>query len=251
MRRRSALLATAGLVLIAIVLHHETRASTTEPPGVAAEDLPVAADGPMVAASNASLGEEPSDPRCTRHAVAPVCAADDPAWHALPRLSKDLVGRLLQTQQCDATQLYRSSSFNPRDLWLEPAARNEIARIAEATAVGMQRLRAELVTVKDREFAALHAAGKTFELDLTTLEGLTNLRNAGTEAVFADVDGRTFLAARASMPDTAAAATSLRQATADLCVQLARRFADLGTLEPEEFDAILAAAEASVRTAGR
>ncbi len=249
MRPASAFLIIAGLALVVVMLGRE------DPPtaGSAArdQDAIVTADRITAATIITAYRDEPADPTTSRYSAAPVDAATDPGWSTLPRLTRDLVGRLLQTQQCDPTQLYRSLSFNPRDIWLEPPARHAIASIVEDSAARLQRLRVDLVAARDREFAALHAEGQVFAVDLTTIEGLTNLRNAGSEPVFADIDGRTLVAARVTVPDTAAAATALQRAIADLCVQLAHAFAGHGTLHPSELEAIVAAAAASTGTTGR
>lgn len=234
--------ATAGAALLAVLWCRHGEPPAAPPPGAAAADRPLAAEDPRVAAVGPAVVDRPGVAPALRRPTTPVDAATDPAWHTLPRVTKDLVRRLLLTQQCDPSQLYRSASFNPRDLWLAPPVRREIAHIAEASGSRLQALRAELLAAKEREFAALHAAGQTFAVDLSTLAGQTRLQRAGADPVFAEVDGRTLVAARAAMPDTAAAATAVDRATAELCAELAHAFAAHGALQPAELAALLAAA---------
>jgi len=215
-----------------------------EPPAVGAWQLPVplnaTAGVPVVAATPPQAREADGGgaPTALRLRASPIDAASDPTWHALPRGTKDLVGRLLQTQHCDPTQLYRSVQWNPRDVWLSPTARVEIANLANQAGATIERLRAATADIRDREFAKLHAESRALPADLTTLQGQANLALVGAAPVFAEIAGQPFVASLAQLPETAGAHQALRQAAMDLVERLAAEFATRGTLDREELAAL-------------
>lgn len=233
-----------GLALAFPVLWHE------DPPCAVLEreSLPrclVAAVNPGAPVGGATTpGAAATADQATRDAArepaSPVDAASDREWASLPRVTKDVLGRLLQTQRCDPVQLYRSHQCNPRDLWLSPTVRVAIAAMARDGATRIERLRAAAVTVKHDEFARSHAAGKALPVDLATLEGRTNLGRVGASAVFGEVEGLPFAAASVEMPQTIAADRALRQAAGDLAAHLLAAFAEHGALQAAEVEVLRA-----------
>lgn len=215
---------------IATRTEEATAAIVTDPPRAAAQHL---------ARTLAETG--PTQP-----------AACNLEWLLLPRSDRDVVLAILSApQNTSARLLLRNSAFNPRDLPLPRAAREAVAAAIGASRSTCEARAATRAAVHEREFAELHAAGHTTEVDLSRFEGGPQMALVGSNPTFRVIDGRTFGASRERMPRTRQSEREIHEVGAGLVARLADVFAEWGAITAEERQTLLTRATAPSAPEGR
>jgi hypothetical protein len=159
----------------------------------------------------------------------------DPEWQHLRVAGGDAVSAVLSApQNTDMRRLVRSTTFNPRDTYLDPGARRDIEILIDRHQHIIEASIHEYRVACAEEFAGLNRQGRTVAVVLGERDSALRLRQIGAEPVFMVMDGVTHGTSLANLPRAIAAKQSIDGQAVDLCVALAEAFAAAGTLEDRE-----------------
>ncbi len=159
----------------------------------------------------------------------------DAEWLACGRTVGDQVRRLAERPESAApTALFRSHTFNPRDVFLSPADRSAIRAVVEDSAPAIEAAAGEHRAAMDRGLTSAVAAGRATRLSVATLRRSRWSGPLGRDPFLGSVDGETFAVAATSLPAAVRTREQLRVLGADLATRLIAEFGRAGALDAGE-----------------
>ncbi|MCA8976170.1 MAG: hypothetical protein KDC98_15725 [Planctomycetes bacterium] len=239
--RRVALVGIVGGFLIVLLM--TAPRAWEQPPRVVdtTESTGVVTIAPASVGEDAAISERRVPP-----GSAPT-AETDAAWRLLRVRDRDQVAALLAApQNIAASRLFRSRTFNPRDRYLPPAARQSIAAVAEAHRSDIEATTEDYRSACTTGFERLHREGRTIPVRSGPLDRTRSLRKIGPDPIFMARDGVRSGVSLNELPDAMELRRKLAEQAIESCVALTEAFATAGCLDPAECAAIVEQVRASV-----